>query len=72
MLGHAPGCEDPDIWVRMSSADFQAGRRRRRWSVDAAFGPAGTRAGRPRTTVTIDAATCERLGAMLVATRVAA
>jgi len=29
--------------------------------VDAAFGPAGTRAGRPRTTVTIDAGTCEKL-----------
>ncbi len=37
------------------------GRRRRRWSVDAAFGPAGMRAGRPRTTVTIDAGTCEKL-----------
>ena len=99
--------EDPDIWIRMSAADFLAvlfpsedlieflpphkgvtdllspesremellakldgrikfeleGRRRRRWSVDAAFGPAGMRAGRPRTTVTIDAGTCEKLAA---------
>ncbi len=37
------------------------GRRRRRWSVDAAFGPAGMRAGRPRTTVSIDGGTCEKL-----------
>jgi hypothetical protein len=39
------------------------GRRRRRWSVDAAFGPAGMRAGRPRTTVSIDGGTCEKLAA---------
>ncbi len=37
------------------------GRRRRRWFVDAAFGPAGTRAGRPRTTVRIDSGTCDKL-----------
>jgi hypothetical protein len=37
------------------------GRRRRRWSVDAAFGPAGMRAGRPRTNVSIDRGTCEKL-----------
>jgi hypothetical protein len=37
------------------------GRRRRRWSVDAAFGHAGMLAGRPRTTVSIDAGTCEKL-----------
>jgi hypothetical protein len=37
------------------------GRRRRRWSVDTAFGPSGMRAGRPRTTVSIDGGTCERL-----------
>jgi len=97
--------EDPDVWVRMSAADFLAvpfphedlidflpahadladllfasaedielldkldgrikfeleGRRRRRWSVDAAFGPSGMRAGRPRTTVTIDNGTCDKL-----------
>ena len=99
--------DDPDIWIRMSSADFLAvaftsddlfeflppsvdvvellcpdsqemellekldgrikfeleGRRRRRWSVDAAFGRAGMLAGRPRTTVNIDAGTCEKLAA---------
>jgi hypothetical protein len=97
--------EDPDVWVRMSAADFLAvpfphedlidflppqadladllfasaedvelldkldgrikfeleGRRRRRWSVDAAFGRSGMRAGRPRTTVSIDSGTCEKL-----------
>jgi hypothetical protein len=37
------------------------GRRRRRWATDVAFGPAGMRAGRPRTTVTIDRGTCEKL-----------
>ena len=37
------------------------GRRRRRWFVDAAFGPAGMRAGRPRTTVSIDNGTCDKL-----------
>jgi putative sterol carrier protein len=31
--------------------------------VDAAFGPAGMRAGRPRTTVSIDSGTCEKLAA---------
>jgi hypothetical protein len=39
------------------------GRRRRRWSIDVAFGPAGMRAGRPRTTVRIDSGTCEKLAA---------
>lgn len=39
------------------------GRRRRRWSVDAAFGRSGMRAGRPRTTVAIDTGTCEKLAA---------
>jgi hypothetical protein len=39
------------------------GRRRRRWAVDAAFGRAGMLAGRPRTTVSIDASTCEKLAA---------
>jgi ubiquinone biosynthesis protein UbiJ len=39
------------------------GRRRRRWSIDAAFGTAGMRAGRPRTTVTIDSGTCDKLAA---------
>ena len=39
------------------------GRRRRRWAVDAAFGRAGMLAGRPRTTVSIDACTCEKLAA---------
>jgi hypothetical protein len=39
------------------------GRRRRRWSVDAAFGRVGMLAGRPRTTVRIDAGTCEKLAA---------
>jgi len=97
--------EDPDIWIRMSNADFLAvpfpsedlidflpanadlmdllfaqaqdiellekldgrvrfeleGRRRRRWSVDVAFGPAGMRAGRPRTVVSIDSGTCDKL-----------
>lgn len=42
------------------------GRRRRRWAVDAAFGRAGMLAGRPRTTVRIDAPTCEKLSARAV------
>ena len=37
------------------------GRRRRRWFVDVAFGLAGMRAGRPRTTVRIDSGTCDKL-----------
>jgi hypothetical protein len=37
------------------------GRRRRRWFVDAAFGRAGMRAGRPRTTVRIDSGACAKL-----------
>lgn len=37
------------------------GRRRRRWSVDAAFGRSGMLAGRPRTAVVIDTGTCEKL-----------
>jgi hypothetical protein len=36
-----------------------AGRRRRRWSLDGAFGPEGIRAGRPRATVQIDHTTYE-------------
>ena len=103
VLGARP--PDPDIWIRMSAADFLAvpfpsadlieflpadqdlvdllfaqaedmelvgklvgrikfeleGRRHRRWSVDAAFGESGVRAGRPRTTVSIDSSTCEKL-----------
>ena len=39
------------------------GRRRRRWSVDAAFGRTGMRAGRPHTTVSIDSGTCAKLAA---------
>jgi SCP-2 sterol transfer family len=102
-----PRRDDPDIWIRQSTADFLAvifpsedlfelmpatidvvellrpdsqeiellekldgriefeleGRRRRRWSVDTAFGRAGMLAGRPRTTVSIDAGTCEKLAA---------
>jgi hypothetical protein len=44
------------------------GRRRRRWALDVAFGPAGMRAGRPRTTVRVDSRTCEELanGAIVV------
>jgi len=42
------------------------GRRRRRWVVDAAFGTSGMRAGRPRTTVSIDAGTCEKLAARVL------
>jgi hypothetical protein len=37
------------------------GRRRRRWALDVAFGPAGMRAGRPRSTVRVDSRTCEDL-----------
>jgi len=37
------------------------GRRRRRWTLDVAFGPAGMRAGRPRSTVRVDSHTCEEL-----------
>jgi hypothetical protein len=42
------------------------GRRRRRWTLDVGFGRAGVSAGRPRTTVRIDAATFEgvRAGSM--------
>jgi hypothetical protein len=98
---------DPDVWIRMSTADFLAvpfpsddlidflpanvdlmdllfaqaqdiellekldgrikfeleGRRRRRWSVDVAFGLTGMGAGRPRTVVTIDSGTCDKLAA---------
>jgi hypothetical protein len=39
------------------------GRRRRRWTVDLAFGPSGMRAGRPRSTVRVDSRTCEELAA---------
>jgi hypothetical protein len=39
------------------------GRRRKRWAVDVAFGRAGMLAGRPRTTVSIDSGTCEKLAA---------
>jgi hypothetical protein len=42
------------------------GRRRRRWSVDVAFGHAGMRAGRPRTVVSIDNGTCEKLAERLL------
>jgi hypothetical protein len=42
------------------------GKRRRRWCVDVAFGRSGMRAGRPRTTVVIDAGTCEKLAARTV------
>jgi hypothetical protein len=38
-----------------------AGRRRRRWSVDVAFGAAGVAAGRPRATVRVDGATFDGL-----------
>jgi hypothetical protein len=44
-----------------------AGRRRRRWSLDAAFGPEGIRAGRPRATVQIDSTTYEGLRTKTVA-----
>jgi hypothetical protein len=37
------------------------GRRRRRWTLDVAFGPSGMRAGRPRSTVRVDSLTCEEL-----------
>ena len=97
--------EYPDIWIRMTAADFLAvpfpnedlidflpanadpvdllfaqaedveilakldgrikfeleGRRRRRWAIDVAFGSTGMRAGRPRTTVSIDGGTCDKL-----------
>jgi hypothetical protein len=42
------------------------GKRRRRWCVDVALGRSGMMAGRPRTTVIIDAATCEKLAARTV------
>lgn len=37
------------------------GRRRRRWSLDASFGPSGVSAGRARTTIRVDGATFESL-----------
>ena len=37
------------------------GRRRRRWTLDVAFGPSGMRAGRPRSAVRVDSRTCEEL-----------
>jgi putative sterol carrier protein len=39
------------------------GRKRKRWSVDVSFARAGMLAGRPRTTVSIDSGTCEKLAA---------
>ncbi len=42
------------------------GKRRRRWCVDIAFGRSGMMAGRPRTTVIVDAGTCEKLAARAV------
>lgn len=44
-----------------------AGRRRRRWLLDAAFGKEGISAGRPRATVQIDAATYDGLRAKTIA-----
>jgi hypothetical protein len=38
-----------------------AGKRRRRWTVDVAFGAAGAAAGRPRSTVRVDGATFDGL-----------
>ena len=43
------------------------GRRRRRWVVDVGFGKAGVSAGRPRTTLRIDAATFEGMRAGTIA-----
>jgi hypothetical protein len=43
------------------------GRRRRRWAVDIGFGKAGVSAGRPRTTIRIDAATFEGVRAGTIA-----
>ena len=42
------------------------GKRRRRWYVDVSLGRSGMMAGRPRTIVTIDAGTCEKLAARTV------
>ena len=44
------------------------GRRRRRWTLDVAFGPSGMRAGRPRATVRVDSRTCEELSNGALAT----
>lgn len=38
-----------------------AGKRRRRWAMDIAFGKSGVNAGRPRSTVRLDGATYDRL-----------
>ena len=43
------------------------GRRRRRWTVDVGFGKAGVSAGRPRTTLRIDAATFDGMRAGTIA-----
>jgi hypothetical protein len=43
------------------------GRRRRRWTVDVGFGKAGVSAGRPRTTIRIDAATFDGVRAGTIA-----
>ena len=43
------------------------GRRRRRWAVDVGFGKAGVSAGRPRTTLRIDAATFDGVRAGTIA-----
>ena len=43
------------------------GRRRRRWTVDVAFGPSGMSAGRPRSTVRVDSRTYEELAAATLA-----
>jgi hypothetical protein len=55
--------EDVEILAKLDGRiKFELeGRRRRRWAIDVAFGPAGMRAGRPRTTVSIDSGTCEKL-----------
>jgi hypothetical protein len=43
------------------------GRRRRRWAMDVAFGPAGVSAGRARATVRLDGATFDGLRARTIA-----
>jgi hypothetical protein len=61
----APDSEEMELLGKLDGRiKFELeGRRRRRWAVDAAFGRAGMLAGRPRTVVTIDAGTCEKLAA---------
>ena len=73
MVGRATCCSPrraTSIWCSQISGRLAfeiEGRRRRRWAVDVGFGKAGVSAGRPRTTLRIDAATFEGVRAGTIA-----